>query len=238
MVIVSYQSGSIFRAVRPCTSGHGASCTTRRPARARGHGRPRPGAPLGPGVSAGRALSGDRAPGSPAVSGGRWPPEPARYRPADGGCRRAGRFAGCGAGQRLCQQPHAVFLFFRAGPRRRCRQQHGAGAGPPVGRRHPAGGGARDLQPAAQGGQRPAFRLPHRGRDEERQARRHPVPGPGRALPAPAGRADAGQPPRQDRARGQGRQRAQGQPVCGAPWRAAGDLELRPPQPAGRHARA
>ena len=30
--------------------------------------------------------------------------------------------------------------------------------------RHPAGGGARDLQPAPQGGQRPAFRLPHRGR--------------------------------------------------------------------------
>jgi glucose/arabinose dehydrogenase len=55
-------------------------------------------------------------------------------------------------------------------------------------------------------------------------ARRHAVPALGERLPAHAGRADAGQPPRQGGAHGQGRQRAPRQPVRGPSRRALPEI--------------
>ena len=72
----------------------------------------------------------------------------------------------------------------------------------------PAGGPEGDLQPAAEGREPQPFRLPHR-----RGAGRHAVPHAGRALQPQGRRAEARQPPRQDRAHRQGRLGAEGQPL-------------------------
>jgi hypothetical protein len=233
MVRFSYVIDSVCAVANRCTGRVGATgCRARcGPSRWRRGWRTR-----GRWPSCRRAASGDGAARSLAGGRGRRPPEPAGGRPAGGGRGRAGRPAGCGAGSRLCQQPHAVLLFFRARAGRCGGQQHRAGPCAPVRGPHPAGGCAGDLQPAPQGGQQPAFRLPHRRGHEGRPPRRHAVPDAGRAFSAHAGRADAGQPPRQDRAYRQGWQRAEGQPLCRPPRRAARDLELRPPQSPGRHA--
>ena len=111
-------------------------------------------------------------------------------------------------------QPHLLFLLFRARGGR-LGQRHGAGARAAVGRRQPPRRPEGDLQPASQGRQPQPLRLPHR-----RGQGRHAVPDPGRPLQPQGRRAEARQPPRQDRAHRQGRQRRpQTTPSSAAPAR-------------------
>ena len=88
-----------------------------------------------------------------------------------------------------------------------------------------------DLPPGGPAVERPAFRLPHRA-----DAGQQPVPDHGRSRLLPQRGAEPRQPHRQDRAHRARRLGAERQSVRRPRRRQAGNLELRPPQFAGRGA--